>query len=293
MDQAITLREKVAGYYKGTQAMAKESNKPVHVVAVTSGKGGVGKTNIVINTGVALADLGYKVMIFDADLGLANVDVLLGLNPRYNIRHVLSGERNLDEIIIEGPRGIKILPAASGFDEIASLNENERLALLSHFENYDGELDILLIDTGAGIGPNVMYFSSVARQILVVATAEPTSITDAYAVMKVLATRYGEKQFTLLVNNVKNEIVAKSVYQNLADVAEKFLNISIDYAGFIPKDLNLVKAVTRQKSLVELFPDAPSVKSFSLLAKNLMKRRNDENMKGSLQFCWRRLLLKD
>jgi len=293
LDQAITLREKVANVYKGAQPAKVENNHPVHVVAVTSGKGGVGKTNIVINTGIALAKMDYKVMIFDADLGLANVDVLLGLTPRYNMRHVLAGQRSLEEIIIDGPMGVKILPAASGFDEITSLGEDQRLALLSHFENYQEDIDILLIDTGAGIGQNVMYFSSVARQIMVVATSEPTSITDAYAVMKVLATRYGEKQFTLLVNNVGNENTAKGVYQNLADVAERFLNISIDYAGFIPNDPNFRKAVSRQKPLLELFPEATSARAFSALAKNIMKHQDEQSMKSSLQFCWRRLLIKD
>jgi flagellar biosynthesis protein FlhG len=277
----------------GSAPGKKEKPHPIHVVSVTSGKGGVGKTNVVINVGIALSRMGYKVMIFDADLGLANVDVLLGLTPRFNIRHVLSGRQSLSDVIVDGPEGIKILPAASGVDEIAHLTDQERILLLSHFESYEEDFDILLIDTGAGIGPNVMYFNSAARQILVVATAEPTSITDAYAVMKVLSTKYGEKEFTLLVNNVKNDQAAKAVYQNLSSVAERFLNISIDYAGFIPSDSNLTKAVTRQKALVQLYPQSPSSEAFSSLAGLLVKRLNDDRLKGSLQFCWRRLLVKE
>lgn len=290
MDQAFSLRGKASSHYN--RLGGPEEKSGTHVISVTSGKGGVGKTNVVINTGIAMAQAGMKVMIFDADLGLANVDILLGLSPRYNIRHVLSGEKRLSEIIVEGPDGLKILPAASGVDSITNLGETDRLALLSHFEAYDGDIDILLIDTGAGIGPNVMYFNSAARLILVVATPEPTSITDAYAVMKVLSTKYGEKEFTLLVNNAKNEKVAKSVYQNLATVTERFLNISIDYAGFIPTDINLRKAVTRQLPLIKAFPNSPASLAFRELAKTLLKTRGKQGVKGSLQFFWRRLLSK-
>ena len=268
-------------------------SRPIHVVSITSGKGGVGKTNIVVNVGIAMSRAGLKVMIFDADLGLANVDVLLGLTPRYNIRHVLTGERSLNDVIIEGPEGMKILPAASGIDEVTHLSEAEKLDLLTHFEIYDGDIDILLIDTGAGIGKNVMYFNSAARQIVVVATPEPTSITDAYALMKVLATQYDEKRFTLLVNNVKSERDAKNVYSNLSNVAERFLNISIDFAGYIPHDPNLSRAVARQTSLIQAYPKSAACRAFESLADVISKRREDDRMKGSLQFCWKRLLIRN
>ena len=292
MDQAIALREKVTGMLDGRIESVKGA-RPIHVVSVTSGKGGVGKTNIVVNVGIAMSKAGLKVMIFDADLGLANVDVLLGLTPRFNIRHVISGECPLKDVIVEGPEGMKILPAASGIDEVTHLSETEKLDLLTHFETYDGDIDVLLIDTGAGIGRNVLYFNSAARQIIVVATPEPTSITDAYALMKVLATRYDEKKFTLLVNNVRNERDAKNVYSNLSNVAERFLNISIDFAGYIPYDSNLSKAVARQKSLIQAYPKSAASQAFESLAKVISKRREDDRMKGSLQFCWKRLLIRN
>jgi flagellar biosynthesis protein FlhG len=181
---------------------SKKSQKPVRVISVTSGKGGVGKTNVVTNLALALAKAGKQVLIWDADLGLANIDVLLGLKPEFNIHHLLNGEKSLNEILVEGPNGVRIMPASSGIQELASLGEGQKVRLLAELDEYDDDLDFLLIDTGAGISGNVMYFNMAAQERIVVVTPEPTSITDAYALVKVMCTRYNQKRFSILPNQV-------------------------------------------------------------------------------------------
>jgi len=262
----------------------------VRVLAVTSGKGGVGKTNIAANLGLALSRMGKKVLIFDTDLGLANIDVLLGLSPKYNIGHVLDGEKKIGDVIVEGPEGLLVLPASSGVDEVRSLSEAQRMDLLAQFENWDTKIDVMILDTGAGIGSNVMYFNIVAQHILVVTTSEPTAITDAYALIKVLATKYQEKRFQLLVNMVRNEKEALEVYRHLAKVAFRFLDISIDFFGFVPRDANLVKSVLQQKPVLQTYPDSPSSQQFVTIAENITKLEIPRSPKGNIQFLWRHVL---
>jgi flagellar biosynthesis protein FlhG len=292
MDQAVELREK-ANKARESRIEDAESTlipQPVRVIAVTSGKGGVGKTNVTANLAVTLSRRGKKVLIMDADLGLANIDVLLGLKSQYTIEHILTGERTLNEVIIEGPAGVKILPACSGLEKMTNLSEAERMKLLTEFENYEEPIDVLLIDTGAGISPNVMYFTVAAQQILLITTPEPTSITDAYAMMKVLSTRYGENRFLLLPNSVPSERVARKIYQDLSGVAARFLNISIDLIGYIPNDNHVPRAVRNQRAVVELFPDSEASKSFDILADRILATRVPSGPKGNLQFMWRRVL---
>ena len=169
-------------------AKNRQHMNPIRVISVTSGKGGVGKTNVVTNLAMALASAGQKVLVWDADLGLANIDVLLGLKPEFNIQHLLNGEKSLREILVEGPGGFKIMPASSGIQELSHLGEGQKVRLLSELDEYDDDLDYLLIDTGAGISSNVMYFNMAAQERIVVVTPEPTSITDAYALIKVMST---------------------------------------------------------------------------------------------------------
>src|SRR3972149_3890999 len=205
MDQALKLRS----YAQVENEMAGTGTR---VIAVSSGKGGVGKTNSVVNLAIAFSRLGKKVLLLDADLGLGNLDVLLGLAPRYNISHLLSGEKTIGEVLVEGPEGIMILPASSGVHELTNLGAEERIALASHLESLGEGFDILIIDTGAGISNNVLFFNSSAQEIVVVVTPEPTSITDAYALMKVMFQRHGERRFKLLVNTVKSTREAPGEY---------------------------------------------------------------------------------
>jgi flagellar biosynthesis protein FlhG len=264
--------------------------RPVRVLSVTSGKGGVGKTNISANLGLALARLGKKVMIFDTDLGLANIDVVLGLAPKFTIHDVLTGARRIEEIVLRGPDGLLILPAFSGVDEVRALTEAQRLDLAAQFEAWDPDIDVLILDTGAGIGPNVMFFNVVAQHIVVVVTPEPTSITDAYALMKVLATRYGEKRFHVLVNQAADDKQARDVYRQITTVADRFLQISVDFFGVVPADPNVGRAVQKRTPLLDAYPHSPAAKSFAALARAALELEVPKSPKGNIQFLWRKML---
>ena len=243
------------------------------VMAITSGKGGVGKTNIVANLGFALSQIGKKVLILDADLGLANIDVLLGLAPKYNFSHVIMGQKLINEIAVEGPGKIKILPASSGIQELTKLTKNQGMQFLTELDQLLESFDILLIDTAAGISSNVMYFNTTAQEIMVVVTPEPTSITDAYALMKVLSLKYCQNRFKLIVNLAADSDEADEVYRQLNLVADRFLDISIDYIGYILLDENIKKSVRRQRIVSELFPDTVASKCFSTIAENICKSK--------------------
>ncbi len=260
------------------------------VISVTSGKGGVGKTNVVANLAVALSSFGQRVLILDADLALGNLDVLFGIVPKYSLTDVLNGEKTLSEIMVKGPRGIQILPTSSGTEDLTHLTSEQKLTLLSALDQLEQEVDIFLIDTGAGISANVLFFSTAAQEIVIVAAPEPTSLTDAYAVMKVLSKQHGEKRFRLLVNMVKNEGEAKEVYRKLCLVSEQFLDISIDYIGSIPNDDYVKMAVCQQKAVVDIYPRAKSSVEFTRLAKNVMQWPIHTVPKGGIQFLWKGLL---
>ncbi len=263
--------------------------KIVRTITVTSGKGGVGKTNMVASLAVALAKMGKKVMIFDADLGLSNIDVLLDLAPRYNIQHVLSGEKSLKEVVVEGPYGIMILPASSGVQEMTELDEFQRMRLMEEFDAFETDIDVLLIDTGAGISENVAFFCIASQEIIVVTSPEPTSMTDAYALIKVLFTRYQEKDFKVLVNSAKGEEDAFEVFRRLSIAAEKFLHISLDYLGYIPLDESIQKAVRAQKAFIDVYPGSCASTQISSIASKL-EREGRNRVKGTLQLFLGNLL---
>ncbi len=285
MDQAQSLR-RLAAQKRLRQAPAL----PLRTLTVTSGKGGVGKTSVVVNLGLALARLGRKVLIIDADLGLANVDVVLGLNPAYTVGDVLSGAKTIQEVLVEGPGGVQILPAASGVSELSNLSSDEKLLLLQEMDSFETIADVVIIDTAAGISDTVLYFNLAAQDRLVVATGEPTSLTDAYALIKVLYTQHQEQRFKLVVNNVKNEAEAKAVYRKLAMAADHFLGgLSIDYLGFIPSDPAVSRAVIQQRALLEAFPNSPAAKGIEQLAKAFLRTPVDQ-AGGNIKFFWRRLV---
>ncbi len=258
--------------------------KRIRTIAVTSGKGGVGKTNVVANLAVSLQRRGNNVLVFDADLGLSNIDVLFGIVPKYTIQHLLSGERSLQEVLVKGPEGILILPASSGVEEITHLDEFQRLRVLDEFDSFDGRIDYLLIDTGAGISSNVTFFCIAAQEIIVVITPEPTSLTDAYALIKVLYTKYQERNFKILVNYTKSSLEALETFRRLHLVTERFLKLSLDYLGLIPHDGAVKRAVIAQNAVVIREPDSSSSRSFRDLALKLHNSSNDERLKGSIQF---------
>ena len=207
--------------------MRRSGSKVTRVMSFTSGKGGVGKTNTVVNTAIALAQRGNKVLILDADLGLANVDVLLDLRPEYTIHDVLTGSRHIEEIMLDGPQGISLIPAASGIEDIGHLSTANKLILMEAIENVAYDFDYLLIDTQAGIGNDVMYFNSASSEIVGVINGEPTSLTDAYALIKVMASNYSERSFSILANNVPNEREGNRAFSRLADAVDRFLHIRL------------------------------------------------------------------
>lgn len=263
---------------------------PVRVIAVTSGKGGVGKTNVVLNLALALAAAGQRVLVLDADLGLGNLDVLLGMVPTATITDVLHGRKRLADVIMTGPNGIKILPAGSGDVSMTSLSADQLMLLQSELEWVCESTDVVLIDTGAGISTNVLFFASGAQEILVVMTPEPTSLADAYALIKVLASQYRETKFRLLVNMARHSREARESYRRLALVAERFLDvsISIDYVGMIPTDTYLQLAVAKQDAVTRSFPQAPSSEAFHQLAKTVAGWAPAVRPKGGMEFLWRR-----
>jgi flagellar biosynthesis protein FlhG len=261
------------------------------VISVTSGKGGVGKTNIVANLAYAFTQLGKKVLVMDADLGLSNIDVLLGLSPRFTIEHFFRREKTLSEILIKGPGGMSILPASSGVYDLVNLDETQKLLLLNEIDLFSEHIDLFLIDTGAGISSNVLYFNMVAQESIVISTSEPTSMTDAYALMKVLFKQFDKKDFQLLINLVPNDKEAFEVYKRITRVADHYLNnISINYLGFIPLDEKLPMAVKMQKTVLEAYPRAPSSRSLLELAKTICDQPIKYPSEGGLQFFWRRFL---
>ena len=298
MDQASGLRQmidkKAIHLYKTSKPQKRIKQRSMEipqVITVTSGKGGVGKTNIVGNLAIALKRLGKRVLILDADLGLANIDIIFGLTPKYNINHVINGERDIADILIKGPEDIYIIPAGSGIQELSQLTEGQKLNLLSEFDAIDDWFDIFLIDTGAGISSNVIYFNIAAAERIVLVTPEPTSITDAYALIKVLYTKHGTNTFKILVNMTKGAEEAESVYKNLSSSVDRFLgNIALDYTGFIPRDNNFQKAVKKQKAIIQIYPETVSSKSITKLAEYISKLSRDDPPDGNIKFFWKKLV---
>lgn len=283
MDSSVSLSPSV-------QPRSADSVRAPRVIAVTSGKGGVGKTNVVLNLAVSLAAEGQRVLVLDADLGLGNLDVLLGMVPVHTMTDVLTGSKRLRDVILPGPLGIQILPAGSGDADLTALTTEQVVNLQVELERVSQSIDVLLIDTGAGISANVLFFASGAEEILVVASPEPTSLADAYAVIKVLSSRYRETHFRLLVNMARHSREARDVHRRLVLVAERFLNVSIDYVGMVPVDSYLGMAVARQHAVVTAFPHAPSSEAFQRLAKGILGWEQAARPKGGVQFLWRRFL---
>lgn len=260
------------------------------VIAITSGKGGVGKTNIVGNLGYAFTKLGKKVLILDADMGLGNLDVLLGLAPKYNLSHVITGEKAIAEILVEGPGKMKILPASSGIQELTHLTKDQKLQILSQLDLLIDSVDVLLIDTAAGISSNVMDFNATAQEVVVVVSPEPTSITDAYALMKVLSLKYSGKACKLMVNMVKRPEEGREVFRQLQLVTDRFLDIKIEYLGYVLFDGKVTKGVKNQKIVSELYPDTLASRCFTDISRKISSMSPLNLPKGGSNLFWRHLV---
>ena len=280
-DQAAGLR---AMQSNDSSTMSGASQHPVRVIAVASGKGGVGKTNVSVNLGVSLSKMGQRVLLMDADMGLANVDIMLGLQTKYNLAHVLDGEKTLEEVIVEGPSGLKIIPAASGVSRMAQLTAMENAGIINAFSELSGKLDILLVDTAAGIADSVVSFCRAAQEVVIVVTDEPASITDAYALIKVLSRDFKLTRFRLLANQSRSEQHGRALYEKLAKVCEQFLDVSLDYMGTVPFDHDLREAVQRQVPVTLYKPNSESAKAFKNMAQKIEHWPVPRGVTGYLQF---------
>ena len=261
------------------------------VFAITSGKGGVGKTNVVANLAAALAQRKKRVMVIDADLGLANLDLFLGVKPAYTLADFFTGLVALNEVIIQNRNGILLLPGACGVQEVTALRRDQKIALLTELDALSHEVDLVLVDTGSGISDAVTYFATSAQEILVVVTPEPSSMTDAYALIKVLSFAHHEKRFRILANNVSGEDEALHLFDALSRSALRFLNTSLDFFGWVPRDPQLIRAVAHSQMVVTEASDAPSAKAFIILAERMIEMTSARvRVKGNVQFFFRRLL---
>lgn len=243
------------------------TERRARIVAVTSGKGGVGKTSLSTNLAIELALLGKRVTIFDADLSLANIDVLLGLRPRFNLNHVINGDKPLEDIMVEGPHGIRIIPASSGIQEMADMSEEALERLIGQFARLESDCDFLLVDTAAGISDNVLAFLHAADEILIVTTPEPTAYTDAYAMIKVLQEQNVPAQLGLIVNMAQNRREAVNAAEGIVVISQKFLQAGVKDYGYVLRDPEVPRATRRQEAFTLYNPSCPASRSIRSLAR--------------------------
>ncbi len=244
MDQATQLRQ-----------IARRASSRAQTIAITSGKGGVGKTNLSVNLSTVLAAMKRRVVLMDADLGLANADILCNVQPRFNLAHVVAGQRQLSEVLMPVPAGFSLIPGASGLAKMADLAESDRTRIVADLESIADNTDLLIIDTGAGIGRNVLSFTSSADHVFIVTTPEPTAITDAYAVLKVLVRCGTAGKISIMVNMAKNRDEAKQVHERIASVARQFLKTDIAFAGYVVTDVAVQQAVRKRAPFVLQYPN--------------------------------------
>jgi flagellar biosynthesis protein FlhG len=260
-------------------------HQPV-AIAITSGKGGVGKTNVVANLAVAFANMKKRVLILDADFGLANIDVLLGLTPRRNLRDFMFGDLDLEDIILEGPSGVRIIPASCGVEQMTALTAAQQTKLIRGIARLGEQTDYLLIDTAAGISNNVIHFLLASGLVVVVTTAEPTAIVDAYLVVKILALREPKKKISILVNSVSGSHEAASVFRQIDAVSRRFLQRPLELLGYIEKDKNVTEAVRRQGAVVNLYPDSAASCSIKMLSRKLDQQCIARQRQEDISLSW-------
>jgi len=278
------LLDQAAGLRRMTQT------KPVQVIAVSGGKGGVGKTNTSINLAIALSEIGKQVMVLDADLGLANIDVMLGIHPKFDLSHVLSGEKTLNEVVVEGPAGVKFVPGASGIQRMSELSPAEHAGIISAFSDIGPDVDTLIVDTAAGISDTVISFTRASQEVIVVVCDEPASITDAYAIIKLLSQEYGTIRFRILANMVHSAQEGRELYNKMCRVTDRYLDVMLSFMGAIPYDENLKKAVKQQKAVVSAYPRSKSAQAYKNLARKVESWPLPQGANGQMQFFVERLI---
>ncbi len=280
MDQAQSLRD---------HAETRRAPPPLRVVAVTSGKGGVGKTHISANLAVLAARAGRRVLLIDADLGLANADIVLGICPTRHLGHLLDGAATADEVLTEGPRGIRVLGASSGIQSLTALTDEQKLTLISAFDPLDDRFDLVIVDCGAGIGDNVLFFAGAAQEALLVVSPEPTSLSDAYATVKVLSQDAGVTNFSVIAN-LAADFQGRDVFRRLTQVTDKFLDAKLKYLGHVPRDEDLPRAVRVQQPVVELYPRAPASRALHALCDAFLASEPPALPSGGVKLFWQQIL---
>lgn len=258
-------------------------------LSITSGKGGVGKTTLVCNLAFELARRGQRVLILDGDLGMANVDIMFGQRARMNIGHVLEGQCRLEDVLMEVSPGVHLIPGGSGVYELSRLQPAQKQVLLDQVGRFNASFDWMLIDTAPGIDDDVLYLNAAAQEILVVVTPDPSSLTDAYALIKVLNQRWRESRFSIVTNNVRDEHEGRQIYQKLSDVAARFLCVSLEYKGSIPSDLILRQCIRNQQLVVQTQSRSPSSLAIRALSETIAHPERSAHVKGGLQFFWAQL----
>lgn len=285
-DQADRLRQiidslklkQAAAQVNLLEGMKKKTSK---VITVTSGKGGVGKTNLTINLAIALSEMGLKVVILDADFGLANIDVLFGIIPQFTLVDVIHNRKNILEVLSEGPKNIKFISGGSGVEDLVKLDKAQLERFVGNISLLDKICDIIIIDTGAGLSDNVMSFVMAADEVLLVTTPEPTSITDAYALIKMVSNRDKEKIIKVVVNRAESVSEANDILNKLSVVAEKFLKLKLFPLGYILQDDAVIKAVKMQQPFTLSFPKSHASKLVKEISRKLADRKEDEEQKGN------------
>ncbi len=266
------------------------AHRPIKVIAVTGGKGGVGKTNLSVNLSIALAELRRRVVLMDADLGLANVDVLLGLQAKHTITDVLDGSKGLRDILLNGPAGIKVVPASSGVQGMTSLTPQEHAALVYAFNELSELLDVLVVDTAAGISETVVSFVRAAQEVIIVVCDEPSSITDAYALIKLLNSEHGVFRFRVIANMTRSNQEGINLFNKLNAVCDRFLDASLQYLGHVPFDENVRKAVQKRQALIQFAPRSKAASAIRVMAQKIDQWPVQASARGHLEFFLERLL---
>lgn len=266
---------------------------PVQVIAVTGGKGGVGKTSVAINLATAMSSAGKRVLLLDGDLGLANVDVLLGLSPRQTLAQVLDGTCSLEEVIVDAPQGFQVVPAASGVANMANMSAAEHLNIVQAFSSLSSRLDTMIVDTAAGIAHGVLQFAQAAQHVLIVVCDEPASITDAYALIKVLSRNHGVREFHVLSNMCGKPGEGSNLFKKLERVTTRFLDVVLEYAGEVPEDPYLKRAIREQRPVTEAYPASPAAQAFKKLAIKAVKWPVPSGPRGNLEFFVERLVRRN
>lgn len=264
--------------------------RPVQVIAVSGGKGGVGKSNIAVNLSIALAGLRRRVVLLDADLGLANVDVLLGIKATHTLADVLAGTHSLRDVLVTGPAGLRIVPASSGVQRMAELSSSEHAGLINAFNELSDQVDVLVIDTAAGISDTVVSFVRAANEVIIVVCDEPSSITDAYALIKLLNTEYGMQRFRVVANMTRSPQEGLSMFNKLNGVCERFLDVTLQFVGQVPFDETVRKAVQKQKAILDFAPNSKAAQALRQIAQQVDQWPLPSSPTGRLEFFVERLL---